>query len=93
MSITLEQLAEKVAFLERELKRAHVLSDHHEVETDQRLAVIDQHLDKQDTTQKDFAQSVDHRFEHVYGELADIKANTTEIRNILASLVEQQKGK
>ena len=32
-------------------------------------------------------ESVDRRFEHVYGELADIKANTVEIRNLLASLV------
>jgi chromosome segregation ATPase len=39
------------------------------------------------------SQSVDHRFEHVYGELADIKANTVEIRNLLASLVAQlEKG-
>ena len=33
------------------------------------------------------SQSVDHRFEHVYGELADIKADTAEIRNLLATLV------
>ena len=33
------------------------------------------------------SQSVDHRFQHVYGELADIKADTAEIRNLLASLV------
>jgi chromosome segregation ATPase len=33
------------------------------------------------------SQNVDRRFEHVYGELADIKANTIEIRNLLASLV------
>ena len=32
-------------------------------------------------------ESVDRRFEHVYGELADIKANTVEIRNLVASLV------
>jgi chromosome segregation ATPase len=33
------------------------------------------------------SQSVDRRFEHVYGELADIKANTVEIRDLLASLI------
>ena len=32
-------------------------------------------------------ESVDQRFEHVYEELADIKANTVEIRDLLASLV------
>ncbi len=36
-------------------------------------------------------ESTDKRFEHVYGQLADINANTVEIRNILASLVEKQK--
>lgn len=40
-----------------------------------------------------FSESVDRRFEHVYGELADIKANTVEIRDLLASLVAQlEKG-
>lgn len=36
---------------------------------------------------KQLSASVDQRFEHVYGELADIKANTVEIRNLVASLV------
>jgi len=38
---------------------------------------------------KQLSASVDQRFEHVYGELADIKSDTTEIRNILATLVER----
>ena len=38
---------------------------------------------------KQLSASVDQRFEHVYGELADIKSNTLEIRNILATLVER----
>jgi len=33
------------------------------------------------------SQSVERRLEHVYGELADIKANTVEIRDLLASLI------
>ena len=39
------------------------------------------------------AESTDKRFEHVYGELADIKANTVEIRNLLASLVARLENK
>ncbi|HLG61821.1 MAG TPA: polyhedral envelope protein [Ktedonosporobacter sp.] len=38
---------------------------------------------------KQLSTSVDQRFDHVYGELADIKSDTTEIRNILATLVER----
>ena len=38
---------------------------------------------------KQLSTNVDQRFEHVYGELAGIKSNTTEIRNILATLVER----
>ena len=38
---------------------------------------------------KQFSASIDQRFEHVYGELADIKSDTLEIRNILATLVER----
>src|SRR5579883_662061 len=38
---------------------------------------------------KQLSTSVDQRFDHVYGELADIKSDTTEIRNILATLLER----
>lgn len=91
MSATVEQLEARVAFLERELRRTTVIIDHLEARTDTRLAEINQHLDTQDVTYHNFAQSVDKRFEHVYGQLADINANTLEIRNLLASLVEKQK--
>ena|SRR5579859_5989626 len=35
------------------------------------------------------SESVDQRFTHVYGLLADIKADTSEIRNILATIVQR----
>ncbi|MGH2480870.1 MAG: hypothetical protein ACRDHW_14550 [Ktedonobacteraceae bacterium] len=114
MAATNEQLEARVAFLERELRRAIVIIDNLEARTDTRLAGIDQHLHLQDATQQEVVQQVvgvseqvsafavqvkagfestDKRFEHVYGALADVNANTVEIRNILATLVEQQKGK
>ena len=37
-----------------------------------------------------FEHSVNERFEHVYGEFADLKADTAEIRNMLATLIERQ---
>ncbi len=127
MSATFEQLEQRVAYLERELRRTTAIIDQLDARTDIRLAAIDQHLASQDTTQQEFAVQVNQRFEkqdavqqefaeqvnqrfeqqaatqhafalgvnqrfeHVYGALADINANTVEMRNILASLVEKQK--
>ncbi len=116
MAATVEQLEERVAFLERELRRTIVIIDHLEARTDTRLARIDQHLEQQDAaqheasqqvkigfesvdkrfeqqaaTQHAFALGVNQRFEHVYGALADINANTVEIRNILADIVKRIK--
>lgn len=34
-----------------------------------------------------FQSSVDQRFDHVYGELADLKSNMIEIRDLLATLI------
>lgn len=84
-----EQLEARVAFLERELRRTVVIIDNIEMRTDTRLKAVSDHLDKQDIDMQKLSASVDQRFEHVYGELADIKSNTTEIRNILATLVER----
>ncbi|HZO74966.1 MAG TPA: hypothetical protein VFB60_22355 [Ktedonobacteraceae bacterium] len=100
MSTPFEQLEARVAFLERELRRTVVIIDNIEMRTDTRLKAISEHLDKQDIDQQKFSASVDdrfkqlsasvdQRFEHVYGELADIKSDTVEIRNILATLVEK----
>jgi chromosome segregation ATPase len=58
MATTLEQLAQKVAFLERELKRHGVLIDHQQAETDTRLADIQQHLDQQDIAQREGNQQI-----------------------------------
>ena len=86
MSTTLEQLEARVAFLERELRRTVVIIDNIEMRTDKQLKAVDDHLEKQDEDQGTFSASIDHRYEHVYGELADIKSNTLEIRNILGQL-------
>lgn len=58
MATTLEQLAQRVAYLERELKRHGVLLDHQQAETDTRLADIQQHLSQQDVTQREGNQQV-----------------------------------
>jgi len=42
---------------------------------------------------KQLSASVDDRFKHVYGALADIQANIVEVRNILATLVEKLEQK
>lgn len=89
MSTNIEELAERVAYLEREMRRTAYIIDGIEKRTDTRLQGIDIHLTRQDTSLQDFKESVDKRFEHVYGQLADINANTVEIRNILASLVKK----
>lgn len=74
MSTPFEQLEARVAFLERELRRTVVIIDNIEMRTDTRLKTVNEHLDKQDTEQQKFSASVDQRFEHVYGDLADIKS-------------------
>ena len=118
METSLEQLAQRVGYLERELKRHGVLLDHQQADTDTHLADIQQHLDQQDITQQELNlhmvttsqqlgeltkqvstlaqtvqvgfESVNQRFEHVYGELADTKANIVEVRNIVADLVQRK---
>lgn len=37
-------------------------------------------------------ESVDQRFTHIYGELADIKSNVAEVRNTVAGLVQREQG-
>ncbi|MGH2478091.1 MAG: hypothetical protein ACRDHW_00330 [Ktedonobacteraceae bacterium] len=113
MATTLEQLAQRVAYLERELKRHGVLLDHQQAETDTRLADIQQHLNQQDVTQqagnqqiaalaqqvsglaqdvKDGFTGMGKRLDWQDGQIADLNANITEVRNTVADLV-QREGK
>lgn len=89
MSTSIEELAERVAYLEREMRRTTHTIDGVEKRTDTSLREINTHLDRQDKNLQDFKESVDKRFEHIYAQLADINANTSDIRNILASLVKR----
>jgi len=83
----MEELDERVGFLEREMRRHSDIIDGIDKRTDTRLRDINRHLDSQDKQLEAFRTSVDQRFEHVYGQLADMNANISEIRNILAALV------
>lgn len=83
MSNSIEELSERVSYLEREMRRTARIIDGIEKETDTRFQAIEKHLDRQD---KRFDQ-IDEQFKHVYGMLADIQANNAEIRNILAVIV------
>jgi Mg2+ and Co2+ transporter CorA len=105
MSTNIEELAKRVAYLEREMRRKSDVIDGIEQRNDTRLQAIEAHIDRQDKDQQDFKESidkrfeqldtrldkfeasVDKRFEHVYGQLTNINANMTEVRNILVSLV------
>jgi prefoldin subunit 5 len=87
MSTNIEDLAKRVAYLEREMRRTSYVIDGIEQRSDTRLQAIEVHLDRQDKDQQDFKESVDKRFDHIYGQLADMNANMTEVRNILATLV------
>ena len=70
-------------FAEETNKRFEAIDARFEA-VDKRFEAIDKRFDR-------LEQSVDKRFDHVYGQLADLTANTVEIRNILAALVEKQK--
>jgi chaperonin cofactor prefoldin len=97
----MEELEDRVSFLEREARRHTDIIDGADKRTSASLREMNKHLDAQDRRLDEFKESVekrfdaidkrfesvDQRFDHVYGELADIKANNAEIRNILATLV------
>jgi len=73
MATTLEQLAARVAYLEREMKRHGVLLDHQQAETDTRLADIQQHLDQQDAAQQAGNQQIAALAEQVSGLVQEVK--------------------
>lgn len=99
MSTTLEQLEERVAYLERELKRAHVLSDHQEAQTDRQLATISRQISELvqqmkagfDEVAKNFA-GVNKRLDWQDGQFADLRADMTDLSNRVAGIV-QREGK
>jgi CRISPR/Cas system CSM-associated protein Csm2 small subunit len=89
----MEELTERVDSLELETERINFIingiqkrSKSQETDT----AKIKADIADIKANMRDFETSVDKRFEHVYGELADLKANTADIRNILATVVQRQ---
>jgi len=95
MSTELRQLRGRVAVQER---LTMSLSASIEEMADQLQEITATMATKEDikTTREDIKQlstSVDDRFKHVYGTLADIQANVVEVRNILATLVEKLEQK
>jgi predicted nucleic acid-binding Zn-ribbon protein len=83
MSNSIEELAERVSYLEREMRRTARVIDGIEKESDTRFQAIEKHLDRHDQR----FDHIDEQFKHVYGMLADIQANNAEVRNILAVIV------
>src|SRR5579885_3254704 len=56
-------------------------------QVDDRFTQVDDRFNQIDDRFTQFSESVDSRFEHLYGALADLQANVGEIRTILAKLV------
>lgn len=88
MSTELRQLRGRVAAQER---LTTSLSASIEEVADQLQEITTTMATREDI--KQLSDSVDDRFKHVYGVLADIQANVVEMRNILATLVEKLEQK
>jgi structural maintenance of chromosome 3 (chondroitin sulfate proteoglycan 6) len=63
MSADFKKLEERVAFLEREVRRTSALIDFVEARADKSLVGMNQHLDTQDTQLQEFIQETRARFE------------------------------
>jgi uncharacterized coiled-coil protein SlyX len=90
----LEELTKRVKHLEHENRDMKCIIDGRDERIDRRLDEMEERLGKQNEFLQNFKESVDKqfesvdkRFEHVYGQLADINANITEMRNVLAKFV------
>lgn len=85
--------AETVALtdLKAEIQEFKRTVEAHFQEVDERFQQVDERFDKVDQRFDSLEQSVNKRFDHVYGELADLKANMAEIRDMLAALIAREK--
>jgi uncharacterized membrane-anchored protein YhcB (DUF1043 family) len=75
MSTNIEELAKRVAYLEREMRRTSYVIDGIEQRNDTRLQAIEAHLDRQDKDLQDFKENVDKRFEQVDTRLDKFEAS------------------
>jgi hypothetical protein len=80
-----EELAERVAYLEREMQRAFYVTDGIQKYSNTQFIAISTRLDKLDKDMRELKSDM----RELKSSVADITANNIEIRNILAPIVQK----